>query len=65
MEDIVERLKREVRVLSLKCECDCVNNDHNVKTCGDCRRKLLMWEATQEIEELRIREIVKEEQEFK
>lgn len=48
MNDIVERLKREARRLSVLCGC-------NTEGCltGTCTSKKLMWEAAHEIEELR------------
>ena len=46
MKDIVERLRREARVLSLACSCD-------KKGCRSCRCKKLIWETAREIEELR------------
>lgn len=46
MEDIIKRMEREARNLSVACICD-------KKGCGSCRRKKLLWEAKREIEELR------------
>jgi len=51
--DIVERLNKEAEALYLICNCDVEVVLEDPIACDGCRRKLLMWEAAHEIEELR------------
>ena len=52
MDDIVERLKREARNLSVTRTCSCRPSLHT-EDCKKCKQIKLLWEAAHEIEELR------------
>lgn len=52
MDDIVERLEREVRNLSVRHTCSCRPGLH-ADNCRKCEQIKLIWEAAREIEELR------------
>ena len=52
MKDIVERLEKEARNLSVVLTCECNSGLHD-DSCEKCRPIKLLWEAAQEIKELK------------
>ncbi len=54
MDDIIKRLEKEARIISVLDPCNCLSELLiNGEECGLCRWKKIMWEAAHEIGEMR------------